>query len=55
VSRDHSRSYHRGSAGALLGWNISLELRLREVEAGINVPLRALTSVPAVLRKLVKP
>jgi hypothetical protein len=40
---------------ALLGWNISLELRLREVEAGINVPLRALTSVPAVLRKLVKP
>lgn len=41
--------------GALLGWNISLELRLREVEAVINAPLRALTSVPAVLRKLVKP
>jgi hypothetical protein len=41
--------------GALLGWNISLELRLREVEAVIDVPLRALTSVPAVLRKLVKP
>jgi hypothetical protein len=40
---------------ALLGWNISLELRLREVEAVINVPLRALTSVPAVLRKLVRP
>lgn len=39
---------------ALLGWNISLELRLRGVEAVINVPLRALTSVPAVLRKLVK-
>jgi len=41
--------------GALLGWNISLELRMREVEAVVNVPLRALTSVPAVLRKLVKP